>query len=255
MRRKLVLAWWLGGVLLALGVAFVKSGFAAEQPVRVLIVTGGHGFERAEFFAAFDAMPGIAWKEAQHPNANRLYAQEAARSYDVLVLYDMVQDITEDQKEDLVRLLKEQGTGLVSLHHSIIDYYAWPEFANIIGGRYYLEDTDVNGQIRARSTFEHDQRFTVQIVDSNHPVTRGLKDFEIEDETYHGYDVYPGVTELLRVDHPKSAPVIGWAKEYGRAKVVYIQLGHGPTAFENENFRTIVRNAILYTAGRHEPAH
>lgn len=250
MRGNVALRWWLGGVLLTVGAVVPWEGVAGVQPVRVLIITGGHDFERTEFFAAFDAMPGIEWKEAQHPDANRLYAEEAAQTYDVLVLYDMVQAITEEEKENLVRLLKEQGKGLVSLHHSIINYHAWPEFSNIIGGRYYIEDTVVNGQKRMRSTYEHDQRFTVRIVDPNHPVTKGMNDFEIEDETYHGYDVYPGATELLRVEHPKSAPVIGWAKGYGKAKVVYIQLGHGPTAFRNEHFRTLVRNAILYTAGR-----
>jgi type 1 glutamine amidotransferase len=76
-----------------------------------------------------------------------------------------------------------------------------------------------------------------------------LKDFEIDDETYKGFYVNPGVTTLLRVDHPKSGPVIGWEHEYGKARVAYIQPGHGPTAYSNPNYRRLVENAINW-AGR-----
>jgi type 1 glutamine amidotransferase len=76
-----------------------------------------------------------------------------------------------------------------------------------------------------------------------------LKDFEIDDETYKGFYVNPDVTTLLRVDHPKSSPVIGWEHEYGKARVAYIQPGHGPTAYSNPNYRRLVENAINW-AGR-----
>jgi hypothetical protein len=101
-----------------------------------------------------------------------------------------------------------------------------------------------------KSTYEHDQQFRVQIADPDDPVTKGMRDFDIEDETYAGFDVEPGVKELLRVDHPKSAPVIGWSKTYGKARVVYLQLGHGPTAYENENYRTLVLNSIRWVSQR-----
>ena len=72
-------------------------------------------------------MDGVTFREAMQPAANDLYTKEAARSYDVLVLYDMVQEISEAQKRNLVRLLKEEGKGLVGLHHSLCSYQNWPE--------------------------------------------------------------------------------------------------------------------------------
>lgn len=89
----------------------------------------------------------------------------------------------------------------------------------------------------------------VQIVLPTHPITEGLKDFEIDDETYKGFYMNPGVTELLRVYHPKSSPVIGWTHQYGESRVVYLQLGHGPTAYTNSSYRRLVENAINW-AGR-----
>lgn len=219
-----------------------------RKPIRVLVITGGHDFERDAFFAMFQAMPGVEWREAVQPQANSLYTPEEAAKYDVIVLYDMVQEITEEQKSQFVRLLKQGGKGLVGLHHCIGDYQKWPEFRRILGGRYYMSRYDEEGVTHDTGTYDHDQHFTVQIADPRHPITRGMKEFAIEDETYKGFYVNRNAKALLRVDHPKSAPVIGWAHEYGKTRVAYLQLGHGPTAFANENYRLLICNAIRWAA-------
>jgi type 1 glutamine amidotransferase len=239
------------GALIFMPVSPGSTGVAAEErnPLRVLIVTGGHDFERTPFFAMFQAMPGIQWTEAVQPGANALWTLDEARKYDVIVLYDFVQEISEGQKQNMVRLLKEKEKGLVGLHHCIGDYQDWPEFRRILGGRYYLSKRFEEGIEYQPGAFLHDQTFTVHIASRTHPITEGLDDFEIDDEAYKGYYVNPGVTELLRVDHPKSDPVIGWAHQYGKSRIVYLQLGHGPAAYANSSYRRIVENAI-YWAGR-----
>jgi len=227
----------------------IGTTVAERGPVRVLIVTGGHDFERTPFFEMFQAMPGIQWREAAQPSANDLYTPDEARKFDVIVLYDFVQEIAEGQKQNLVRLLKKEGKGLVGLHHCIGDYQNWPEFRRILGGRYYLSKRREEGLEYQLGEFLHDQRFAVQIALRTHPITEGLKDFEINDETYKGFYVNSGVTALLSVDHPKSGPVIGWAHQYGKSRVVYIQPGHGPAAYANASYRSLVQNAI-YWAGK-----
>ncbi|MFA6244322.1 MAG: ThuA domain-containing protein [Candidatus Hydrogenedentales bacterium] len=234
-----------------LGIVTVQPVLAedAAKPVRALIVTGGHDFDRAEFFAAFDTMKGITWKEVQHPAANDMYTKEASEQYDVVVLYDMVQTISEEQKQNLIRLLKEDGKGLVAVHHCLSSYQDWPEYTRIIGGKYYLADVVENGKVvRPGSTYDHDQKFRVQIVDPAHPITKGITDFEIEDETYKGFEVLEGVKPLLRVEHPKCGPIVGWTHDYGKAHVAYTLLGHDKKGYENEGFRGLVRNAILWAA-------
>lgn len=228
--------------------AAANSADSEPKPIRVLVVTGGHDFERQPFFTMFDAMKGISWREAPHPDANKLYSAEAARAYDVLVFYDMNQQIDAEQQANLMRTIKADGKGLVSLHHSIANYQAWPEYHAMTGARYYLEDTVIDGKKHLKSTYEHDQQLTVRIVDANDPVTKGVTDFPIIDEVYAGFDVAGDVKPLLKVEHPKSGPLIGWSKEVGKGRLVYIQLGHGPTAYNNENYRTLVRNAIIWAS-------
>ncbi len=249
------------GTTLLLAAAVLVATDAAENAgeeqekdekdvIRVVVVTGGHGFEREQFFAMFDAMPGIEWKEVVHPEANKLYTEEASKEYDVLVLYDMNQEITEEQKQEFARLIEGGEKGLVALHHSLADYQTWNGFGDIVGGHYFFEEGVVDGAKRPGSTFKHGERFTVQIADPLHPVTAGMKDFEILDETYNGFQVNESATPLLRADHATSGPVIGWTNKYGKSNVVYIQLGHDHTTYDDENYRTLVANAIRWTANK-----
>ncbi|MBX7258711.1 MAG: ThuA domain-containing protein [Candidatus Hydrogenedentes bacterium] len=233
------------------GLAVMNPVFAddAAKPIRVLIVTGGHDFDRAEFFAAFDSMKGIAWKEVQHPAANDSYTKEAAAAYDVVVLYDMVQEITEEQKQNFIRVLKEDGKGLVALHHCLASYQAWPEYTSIIGGKYFLADVVENGKVvRPGSTYDHDQDLNVQILDPADPITKGVSNFVTHDEAYNGFDVSKDVKPLLRVEHPKCGPIVGWSHEYGKARVAYIMLGHDKKGYDNQGFKALVHNAILWAA-------
>ena len=53
----------------------ISATVTEREPLQVLIVTGGHDFERKPFFAMFEAMPGIQWKEAIQPGANDLWTE------------------------------------------------------------------------------------------------------------------------------------------------------------------------------------
>jgi type 1 glutamine amidotransferase len=241
---------------LALGaVAFLglcPAGISAPVPVppgktRVLIVTGGHEFETPQFFKMFEANPDITFKAAEHPNAHVLLKAEAAKDWDVLLLYDMHQEITDEAKADFLARLHE-GKGLVVLHHAIANYQAWGEYHQIIGARYYLAETNINGIKKLRSAWKHDMKIPIQIATPEHPVTQGLKDYVTHDETYKWFDVFEGSQPLLRTEEPESNPVIAWAKTYDKSRVVYIQSGHDHQAYEDPNFQKLVRQAINWVA-------
>ncbi len=232
---------------------FASLGIAADpaqkapDKIRVLVVTGGHGFEKEPFFKLFRDNQDITYQAAEHPNAHKLLTAEAAKQWDVMVLYDMHQDITPEAKADFVARLKE-GKGLVVLHHAIANYQAWPEYTTIIGAHYYLAATNINGVAKPRSAWKEDMHFRIQIADTNHPVTRGMADFDTHDETYKWFDVAKECHPLLTTDEPESNKVIAWAKTYEGARVVLIQSGHDHFAYENPNYQRILRQAIRWTA-------
>jgi len=235
---------------LAGGVAVARAAEAAptQAPsLRLLIITGGHDFETNEFFQMFKGLPGVTFQAAAHPLAQAGLKPEAARAYDVVVLYDMWQEITDEAKSNFVARLQE-GKGLVVLHHAIANYQKWPEYERIIGGRYYLQKTLVGGVEKPRSAYLHGVQFRARVVDQGHPVTAGVSDFDIHDETYNLFDVAPESHRLLATDEPTSGKIIGWAKTYEQARVVYLQLGHDHFAYENPNYRRLVANALRWTA-------
>ncbi len=222
---------------------------SAAEPIRVLIVTGGHDFEREAFFAMFDSMKDVTYREVVHPNASQMFQPDKRSSYDVLVLYDMNQDIPEEDAEAGLEMLRE-GKGLVALHHCIASYNDKPEYERIIGGKYFLNETREGDKVIPQSTYDHDQTIDVHVCDPDHPVTKGMKDFTIHDETYKGFRVSDDVHPLLTTDHPKSGKTIAWCHKYWNSPVVYIQLGHDHQAYNNPNYRQFVYQAIQWAAGR-----
>ena len=259
---KHLLHLWLSCLLvlaMATSLNAADPSKGADDKIRVLVVTGGHAFEQGPFYKIFEDNPDITFRKVEHPNpkdpakpADPVYAMfkpEAAKQYDVIVLYDMWQPITDEAKADFVNLLKA-GKGLVALHHSIASFQQWAEYAKIVGGTYYLADREVSGVKKLRCTYKHGVEFAMHVAAQDHPVMQGLKDFVIHDETYHGYDVEPDVKVLLTTDEPLSTKQICLAHTYGASRVVYLQSGHDHLAYENPNFRHLIMQAIRWVAGK-----
>jgi type 1 glutamine amidotransferase len=226
---------------------------AAEEttgkPLRLLIVTGGHDFERDSFFRMFDSFEGTEWREVQHPAANDMYAPEHRDEYDVVVCYDMPNAISDQQKKWMMETFRA-GKPWVVMHHAMASYPGWPEFARMIGGKYLLSPETIDGKDMKPSTYRHDVMMDIEIADKDHPITRGMENYSIEDEVYGGFYVSPEVHVLLTTDHPESSKSVAWTTSYGKGRVVFIQGGHGPTAFDNDVFRGLVERSILWAAGR-----
>jgi type 1 glutamine amidotransferase len=215
---------------------------ASAKKLNILVVTGGHDFDRESFFEMFDSFQDISYTELKHPEANLQLGQIDPKTFDAVVFYDMPKSISEAEKESYFKLLN-LGKGLVFLHHSLASYQDWDEFKTIIGGKYHEEQNSP-----ASSTYQHDVTFKVKIADPNHPVTKGVRDFEILDEVYGNTEVLPFVVPLLVTDHSLSSKIIGWTHQKENSRIVYIQLGHDKTAYVNPNFQKLLRQAIAFVA-------
>jgi uncharacterized protein len=217
---------------------------ATTRQIRILVITGGHDYNIEQFNKMLGSLGNnIHYEVAELPGAYDMFLPENRNKYDVLVFYQMWQEITEEQENTLADCISK-GKPLIVLHHSICAYDDWPEYTNIIGGKYFHKPTKINGVEYQASSYIHDIHFNVKIVDPKHPVTKGVSDFKIFDETYKGFYVSKDVTPLLTTDEPSSTPVIGWTKTYGRARIVTLQSGHDVPTFENLNFRKLLRQAI-----------
>ena len=167
--------------------------------------------------------------------------------YDVLVLYNMSQKISEKRQQNFLKLL-DDGVGLVVLHHAIAAFSDWREYRKIIGAKYWLEDTVEDGVEYKKCTWKEGVDMPLHVEDATHPIMAGITDFTIHDEVYKGYDLQPDNHLLLSCGLSNSQKEIAWTRAYGHAKVCLIQPGHGPEAHGDENYRRMVRQAIAWVA-------
>lgn len=232
-------------VTFARGVEWAASGAVTLPPaprpetdpgaLRVLVTTGGHAHETT-FYEVFNGQRDLAVTVDPQPAA---YKRDLRKRYDVLVLYDMAEDLNEAQRRNL-RDFVEAGKGIVVLHHAILDFAgSWPWwYEEVVGGRYL-----------PTSTYKHGEALTVTHA-APHPITKGLAPMHVVDETYKGMWISPKNTVLLKTDNPTSDGPMAWVSPYEKSRVVYIALGHGHESHEHPGYRQLVRNAILWSAGK-----
>ena len=217
-----------------------------KEKIKVVVLTGGHGFEREQFFEMFDSYGDIEYTEFQLKDHSEIFEDVSDWDYDVIVSYNMTQEISTQRRSNLARLLGRQGVGFVALHHNMGAFQAWPRYREIAGGKYYLKaEDDQRG-----STYKHDIDMNVHIADTSHPITQGINDFQIHDEGYKYLGFEENNHVLFTTNHSDSDETIGWVRNFGKARVCGIMLGHDHYAFENPNFRKLIARSIRWTAGR-----
>lgn len=232
-------------ILLALSLATAASA----EKLRVLLTFGGHGFQEKEFFAMWDAFPDVVYTKAPLPQSADLLKPGLETNFDVIVMYDMVKTLTTEQRAAFVALLK-RGIGVVALHHNLGANNDWDEYRRIIGGKWLNKPETIDGQTFPKSSYSHGETIAVTIADKTHPITAGLRDYTIHDETYGHVYVAPGVHVLLTTNHPKNVPTLAWTTSYGNSRVFYLQHGHDAAAWGNPNFQLLLTRGMRWAAQR-----
>ena len=258
-----------------------------RAPLQCLVAVRGHPFDRTAFDAMFQAMEGISATMVDQPAAARLMSPEGMSGFDVLVLYDMPgldfeagegAPLYREPEAELragFRALLEQGKGVVALHHALAGWPNWSEFHEWLGGQFLYHPGVLRGAAWPDSGYAHDVTDEAEVL-GDHPVTRGLPHrFAMTDELYLCPTFPEGTTPLLRAsaaftsdrfwsadlavrgrmhdregwEHPPGSDVIGWAKQVFASRLVYLQPGDGPSAYDNPHYCRIVENAIRWVAG------
>lgn len=233
-------------VLLSAG-APLSHAAENEGKIRVLLTYGGHGFDQKAFFAMFDELPGVEYTKVSLPESADLLKPGLEKEYDVIVRYDMVGQFTPEQRQAFVELLGK-GIGLVALHHNLGAHRGWDEYARIIGGKFAFAPWELDGKSQPKSTFAHGQEIAVSVADKDHPISQGLSDFTVHDETYGRYYTSPEAKVLLTTDHPKSDAELAWVLRYGNSRVFYLLLGHDNHAWKQPPYRKLLLRGIRWAA-------
>ena len=234
--------------LFVLGTLFCPQTFLFAQENatkhKILILTGGHGFDVKEFYEMFDVLPGVTYDKAELPKEMDLLAPGLEKKYNAIVSYDMNNFPISDAQRANFEKLMQTGMPLIVFHHSIGGYKDWPKYREIAGGAYLFENLEADGKTWPPSDYKHDITMKIAIADKDHPIAKGLNDFEILDEAYKDVYVRPDVHVLLTTEHPLATKQVAWVHRYGNSPVFTIMLGHDKHAFANENLRRLLKQGI-----------
>lgn len=225
--------------------AGTSAAVTENKVIRILLTYGGHAFEQEKFFTMFDNIPGIKYTKHDLIKNPDILKPGLEKDFDILVMYDMMNDkvFKDEYRKNFIDLLNT-GIGLVSLHHNLGGNGGWSEYRNIIGGKYVRQNEEIEGRQYTPSGYSHGETLNVTIVDKEHPITKGVENFTIHDETYSKFFVTDKAHILMKTDHPKCNPEIAWTHKYGKSPVCYLMLGHDSKSWENPAFPKLLSNAI-----------
>lgn len=202
--------------------------------MKIAIVTGDHGFEEDKFDAVFENMDGI---EFVREDLSVFVDDPDRNKYEAVVFYNFHQQNPDQKTAEVILSLADNGQGLVILHHAILAFPKWEAFADLCG-------------IQERGFgFFIGEKIPVHVADNDHPITVGIKDWEMTDETYTMNSPGEDSRVLLTVDHPKSMEVIGWVRKYRNSRVFCFQSGHDNDTYSVQQFQEVLSRGINWAAG------
>ena len=159
-------------------------------------------------------------------------------------------ELTPEQRADLLSFVKDDGKGFVAAHSAITAFFSWPDFGEMIGGRFDEHPWGITDA-------------TVVVDDPQFPAMRGFPAASVfHDEHYQPKDFSRDkVRVLAHLDARKldlAKPLVhrtdgdfpvAWAKTYGRGRVFYSTLGHAAEAWDNPVVSQMYFEAIRWSLG------
>lgn len=208
----------------------------SEGPRRVEILFLGHDSEHhnAEKLMPMLAMPlfqkGISLTYTSDPNDLN---EETLNKYDGLMIYANHDEITSQQEQALKEYI-EGGKALIPIHSASFCFRNSDWFVEAVGG-----------QFKSHGVGD----FTVDILNAEHPVMKGISEFETWDETYVHSHLNDDMTVLMeRVEGEHREPWT-WVREQGAGRVFYTAYGHDERTWSKAEFHDLVANGVLWAVG------
>jgi len=153
--------------------------------------------------------------------------------YDGLMIYANHDSLTLSQ-EKAMKSFVENGKGLIPVHSATGCFKNSDWYLNTIGGQFKSHGVG---------------SFTGRIINTSHPVMKGVTEFTSWDETYVHQKINPDMTVLMeRVVGDVREPYT-WVRNQGKGRVFYTAYGHNDSTWTNYGFLNMVSNGVLWAIG------
>ena len=221
---------------------------AAPEKIKVLLVTGfdvkSHQWEASSAMVR-SILDSSGRFDVTVSEDKEVFASPSLSDYGAVVLcYGFWQepDPSSAAKSGLLDYV-EQGGNVVALHFACSSFQDWDEYAALLG-RVWKKGTGGHGPYGA---------FLVNIKDREHPVTKGLEDFQTEDELYAKLtgDAEIEVLASAYSEWSQKVEPIVFAKRYGKGRVIQNVLGHDTNSKQNPTYQLLVCRGVEWAATGH----
>jgi hypothetical protein len=157
-----------------------------------------------------------------------------------LAMYNAKTPTLSDQaKQNLLAFVKG-GKGFVVSHLSSASFKEWPEFKNLCG-RIWVMGTSGHGP---RAPFK------ANVKDASHPVSKGVGDFDVDDELYAKLQGDSPIRVLVTADSDwsKQTEPLVFVLDYGQGRVFHHTFGHDAKALKNPAIEKILVQGTEWAA-------
>jgi type 1 glutamine amidotransferase len=165
----------------------------------------------------------------------------------LVVLRDGLQRPMTGEKSDFIWMTPEQeravvdyvegGGAFLNLHNSMGLYPDDGPYLQLVGGRYIG-----HGPL---------ERFRVEVVAAEHPITRGVSAFSVADEQHTPpYDRSKVQLLLQNRSDEGTVAAAGWCYEPGRGRLCHLANGHTRESLLHPMYQRLMRNAVAWCLRR-----
>ncbi len=232
MKRLILICTVLLGVIAAAGILVAAN---ADKKIKVMFLRGGgiHDWRNCTPILASVLKKTNDFEITFTENLDDL--KERIKQFDIIIQYTTGMQLTKEQEKGLCDFV-QNGGGYVGIHSASDSFKNADRYWEMLGGRFAGHGGG---------------KFTVYIYDRDHPITKGMRDFEIQDETYsHNYHRNAQMRSLTRMNRGNERQSMSWVSSYGKGRVFYTGNGHGREAWTNPHFQRLVVRAAYWAAGR-----
>ncbi len=157
------------------------------------------------------------------------------KGLDLIVPIWTMGEISGEQLGPLLEAVRS-GVGIAGCHGGMGDAFrTQTEYQYMVGGQWVAHPGGA------------DVTYRVEIVEPDHPIVRGIRDFEVTSEQYYMH-VDPGNRVLAITRFGEVRMPVVWTKKYGEGRVFYSSLGHDARVAAQEEPLEIMTRGMLWAA-------
>jgi type 1 glutamine amidotransferase len=219
---------------------FAKS--TEDKTLKLCLVSGSEEYKSNESLAAFQEFLEkkfpVKCTRAFWKSKTELPGLNALASSDVMLLFTKRLDIASDQLE-LVKKYCLSGHPIVGLRTASHAFQKWLELDHLVLGG------DYHGHYKSGPP----TKVAIASGAQGHPILKGVEPFETPSKLYKNPKIASDTNLLLTGTIPEHVEPVAWTRTNRGGRVFYTSLG-GPDDFQMQVFRTLLVNAIFWTAQR-----